>query len=103
LRAAGLPEPAVLVTPEVVTRGKPDPESYIRAAKLLGVSPTASVVIEDSPAGIRAGRAAGAFVIATPTTHPREELLDASVIAALTDIQVRSQHDGRLIELTFIQ
>jgi mannitol-1-/sugar-/sorbitol-6-phosphatase len=103
LRAAGLPEPAVLITPEVVTRGKPDPEGYIRAAQLLGVSPAASVVIEDSPTGIRAGRAAGAFVIAIPTTHPREELLDASVIAALTDIQARSRHDRGLIELTFIR
>ena len=44
--------------------GKPDPEPYRKGAELLGLSPSECVVIEDAPAGIASGRAAGARVIA---------------------------------------
>lgn len=74
LRPAGLPEPAVLVTVDRVSRGKPDPEGYLMAAAELGVSPGDCVVLEDAPAGIEAGLAAGAHVVAVATTHRREEL-----------------------------
>ena len=74
LRPAGLPEPAVLVTVDRVTRGKPDPEGYLMAAAELGVAPMDCVVLEDAPAGIEAGLAAGARVVAVTTTHRAEEL-----------------------------
>lgn len=63
LAAAGLPVPRVLVTADDVPRGKPDPAGYLAAAEALGVPPTACVVLEDSGAGIAAGRAAGAAVV----------------------------------------
>ncbi|MDX3054307.1 HAD-IA family hydrolase [Streptomyces sp. NE06-03E] len=59
LRAAGLPLPPVLITGEDVTRGKPAPDGYRMAAQRLGAPVTESVVIEDSLAGVQAGRAAG--------------------------------------------
>ena len=59
LAAAGLPTPAVLVTGDDVRRGKPDPEGYVAAAALLGAAPSEAIVVEDSPDGIRAARAAG--------------------------------------------
>jgi len=74
LRAAGLPEPAVLVTAEDVAVGKPDPEGYLRAAAALGVDARRCLVVEDAPAGVEAGRAAGAAVLAVATSH------DASVL-----------------------
>ena len=74
LGPAGLPEPAVLVTVDRVSRGKPDPEGYLMAAAELGVAPADCVVLEDAPAGIEAGLAAGARVVAVATTHRREEL-----------------------------
>jgi sugar-phosphatase len=77
----GLRVPAVLVTADRVSAGKPDPEGYRLAATELGVDPAACVVFEDAPAGIAAGRAAGARVIAIATTHPREELGEADAIA----------------------
>jgi len=43
----------------------------------LGVSPTKCVVFEDAPAGIRAGKGAGALVIALQTTSPDSELEEA--------------------------
>jgi len=57
----------VTVCGEDVQRGKPDPEPYLRAAGLLGVPPAGCVVLEDSPTGIAAARAAGCPVIAVPS------------------------------------
>ena len=54
----------VIVTAEDYRHGKPAPEGYLRGARLLGVDPERCVVIEDSPAGISAGRAAGMTVVA---------------------------------------
>jgi sugar-phosphatase len=74
LRAAGLPIPERLVTCDDVKNGKPDPEPYLKGAALLGVSAGDCVVLEDAPAGIRAGKAAGARVIACRTTASESEL-----------------------------
>jgi sugar-phosphatase len=74
LHAAGLPVPAVLVTPERLGRGKPDPEGYLLAARELGAAPAACVVLEDAPAGIEAGRAAGMHVVGITTTHEPADL-----------------------------
>jgi HAD superfamily hydrolase (TIGR01509 family) len=57
----------VTVCGEDVQRGKPDPEPYLRAAALLGVPPAGCVVLEDSPTGIAAARAAGCPVVAVPS------------------------------------
>lgn len=62
LGAAGIPVPPVLVTASTVSRGKPHPEGFLAAATRLGVPPTRCLVVEDSPAGVRAGLAAGAVV-----------------------------------------
>ncbi|XAS68499.1 HAD-IA family hydrolase [Micrococcaceae bacterium Sec5.7] len=64
MQAAGLEMPATAVTSEAVTRGKPHPEGYLRAAALLGVDPIDALVFEDAPAGIAAGLAAGIRTIA---------------------------------------
>jgi sugar-phosphatase len=77
LRAAGLPVPLRLVTCDDVKNGKPDPEPYLKGASLLGVAAKDCIVVEDAPAGIRAGKAAGARVIACRTTSPEQELRDA--------------------------
>jgi HAD superfamily hydrolase (TIGR01509 family) len=54
----------VLLGAEDYRKGKPDPEPYLTAMKLLAVQPTACIVVEDAEPGILAGRAAGAHVIA---------------------------------------
>jgi len=82
LAAADLPTPAVLITSDGVTRGKPDPEGYRAAAAALGVEPAGCVVLEDAPAGIAAGRAAGARVVAITTTHAPGQLAAADALAA---------------------
>ena len=82
LRSAGLPEPAILVTADAVRRGKPAPDAYLVAAQALGAEPGGCVVIEDAPAGVRAGRAAGMTVWAVTTTHTEDELEEADRTAA---------------------
>ena len=75
--AAGLPRPPYLVTSDDVRRGKPDPEPYQKGAQLLAVAAEECVVFEDAPAGIRAGKAAGARVVALRTTASDAELGEA--------------------------
>ncbi|MFC5182235.1 HAD-IA family hydrolase [Actinomadura harenae] len=77
---AGVPLPPVVVTAERVSHGKPDPQGYLLAARELGVEPSACVVVEDAPAGIRAGRAAGATVLAVATSHDASDLGEADLI-----------------------
>lgn len=77
LRAAGLPVPDVLVSSDDVEHGKPSPAGYLRAACLLGVDPAHSVVLEDAPAGVEAGVAAGMTVIGVLTTNPASALREA--------------------------
>ncbi len=75
--AAGLPKPRHLVTATDVKHGKPDPEPYLKGAQILGVPASECIVIEDAPAGIRAGKAAGARVLALRTTASDAELQQA--------------------------
>jgi sugar-phosphatase len=77
LRAAGLPIPRSMITSNDVSNGKPDPEPYAKAATILGFPPADCIVVEDAPAGVRAGKAAGARVIAFTTTVQSRELLQA--------------------------
>lgn len=95
LAHAGLPRPAVFVTSDDVPRGKPNPDPYLLAAARLGVPPERCIVIEDAPAGIEAGRAAGARVIAIASTHPQAELAHASAIVChFADLQVTLHATG---------
>lgn len=81
LEALELPVPDVLVTVDDVAAGKPDPEGYRAAAADLGVAPADCLVFEDAPAGIAAGKAAGASVCALTTTHAPAELHVADALA----------------------
>jgi sugar-phosphatase len=93
LAAAGLPEPPVLVTAEDVQRGKPAPDGYLLAARELGVSPASCVVVEDAPAGVAAGQASGALVVAVTTTHPADALAAADlVVAGLSEVAEAVSH-----------
>ncbi|MFI6491909.1 HAD family hydrolase [Streptomyces sp. NPDC050564] len=74
LARTGLPVPAVRVCAEDVVEGKPSPEGYLTAAARLAVDPSRCVVVEDSPAGVEAGLAAGCTVYAVASTHRLAEL-----------------------------
>ena len=77
LKTSGLPRPEVFVTSSDITNGKPAPDPYLKGAEVLGFSPRDCVVVEDAPAGVRSGKAAGTRVIALRTTMTEKELWDA--------------------------
>ena len=85
LRAAGLPIPPCIVTATDVTRGKPDPEPFLKAAAKLGFPASECVVCEDAPAGVLSGKAAGAHVVALRTTFPEAELRAAGADFIVND------------------
>lgn len=95
LRSAGLTPPAVLVCADEVERGKPDPDPYLHAATRLGVEAARCLVVEDSAAGVRSGRAAGAATLALLTTTPEEELGWADlVVPDLSAVRFHVEADG---------
>ena len=77
LKTSGLPRPEVFVTSSDIQNGKPAPDPYLKGAEVLGFAPRDCVVVEDAPAGVRSGKAAGARVVALRTTMTEEELWDA--------------------------
>lgn len=98
LKYVGLPVPQVLVTADEIQSGKPAPDGYLLAAGRLAVAPGRCVVIEDSPVGVEAGKAAAMEVIGVASTHTAEDLRKADVVVnQLGDIRLRS--DGEMIEL----
>lgn len=90
LAFGGLPVPDVLICSEDVEAGKPNPEPYLFAAMMLGVKPASCVVVEDAPAGIQAGRAAGMHVVGIiSSSYPAEELSQAHIcVRKISDIEV---------------
>lgn len=72
-----------VVSSDECARGKPDPDVYLAIMNRMGLRPEATVVVEDSPAGILAGKAAGAKAIAVPggyTAPDNEALLVADAV-----------------------
>lgn len=93
LQVAGLPQPPHMVPADEVTRGKPDPEPYLKGAKLVNFDPRECLVFEDAPSGIRAAKAAGARVIGVPGTYTAAELREADgLVRSLRE--VRASLDG---------
>jgi sugar-phosphatase len=104
LRAAGLPIPQRMITSNDVMNGKPHPEPYSKAATLLGFSPSDCIVLEDAPAGIKAGKAAGARVIAFTTTVQSSEVREAGadwVLNNCADICLMDAKEG--LSLAFVE
>ena len=84
-----------IVSCEDVSKGKPDPEPFLKAASLIGVEPRRCVVVEDGEFGVRAAKAAGMKVIAVLNTQTREHLAAADIIVeSLAEIDA-----ARVIEL----
>lgn len=72
----------LVITGDLVSRSKPDPQGYLMAAEGIGVEPERCAVFEDSLQGVKAGRAAGAYVVGVAGT------LKAEVIAPYCDVVV---------------
>lgn len=86
--------PKTLIAADDITRGKPDPEPFLLAARRLGVDPADCVVFEDAPAGLRSGRAAGMTTVALTTTHPAAELSADVLVEDLSAVSAQATADG---------
>ena len=92
IAAAGLARPAVVVTADDVSLGKPDPAPYLMGAAKLGFPPERCLVVEDAPAGVISAKAAGCPVIGVLTTHTE---LDAPSVRTLAEVRF-TPVDGRI-------
>jgi beta-phosphoglucomutase len=63
-----------------VTRGKPDPEIYLKTAAALNYKPTHCIVFEDSLSGVKSAKSAGCKVVGITTTHTAEELHETDLV-----------------------
>ena len=95
LEVLKLPMPENLVTAESVDNGKPDPKCYLLGKEKIGLKDTKGdiLVLEDAPAGIRAGKAAGCKVLGLATTHSVDH-----VVAAGADWVVKDLKSVRLVD-----
>ncbi|KAK3397773.1 HAD-like domain-containing protein [Sordaria brevicollis] len=101
LDVLSLPHPEHLISAESVANGKPDPACYLLGRKRLELSnPEAEVlVLEDAPAGIRAGKAAGCKVIGLVTSHTVEQVVEAGpdwVVRDLSSVRYVEREDGKV-------
>jgi HAD superfamily hydrolase (TIGR01509 family) len=91
----------VVVSSDEVAHGKPAPDVYLEAARRLGVPPAGCLVVEDSYNGVRAGKAAGMFVVLVPnhSVPPAPGTADAAdlVLERLADL-----HPGRIAHATSV-
>jgi len=85
IKAAGLPLPRKMITSNDIQHGKPNPEPYSKGAALLGFPAEECIVLEDVPAGVRAGKSAGARVVGFTTTVEAPALEEAGADWILKD------------------
>lgn len=87
LRTAGILHTfSAVVTGDQVTRSKPDPEIFLKAAAALGAPPARCLVLEDSPNGVRAGAAGGFVTVMVPDMDPPTPELAALYTACARDL-----------------
>src|SRR5262249_14983296 len=79
------PLPRKMITSNDIQHGKPNPDPYLKGAALLGFPAEECIVLEDVPAGVRAGKSAGARVVAFTTTVPALALEQAGADWILKD------------------
>ncbi|OHV88965.1 HAD-IA family hydrolase [Mesorhizobium sp. ORS 3428] len=97
LQAAGIPLPAMMVSAEDVTRGKPAPDCFLLAAKRLGVEARDCLVFEDAPAGIAAAEAAGASVMVISATHAHPMQTPHAAIVSYDALGIATDDDGWIV------
>jgi sugar-phosphatase len=101
IKAAGLPLPRKMITSNDIQHGKPNPEPYLKGASILGFPAQECVVLEDVPAGVRAGKSAGARVIAFTTTVHSSALRQAGADWILKNCgDIRSLDHAKGLRLT---
>uniref|UniRef100_A0A8H7N9W2 Glycerol-3-phosphate phosphatase n=1 Tax=Bionectria ochroleuca TaxID=29856 RepID=A0A8H7N9W2_BIOOC len=102
LKVLSMAIPDHLVTAESVENGKPDPTCYLLGRERIGLEADGKqvLVLEDSPAGIRAGKAAGCKVVGLVTSHTLEQVVSAEpdwVVKDLESLKVVGKEGEKLV------
>lgn len=95
----GLVSPDVMVTALNIKRGKPAPDPYLRGMELAGTEPWQTIVVENAPLGVKAGVAAGCFVVAV-NTGP---LPDSALLDQGADLLFHNMDEFRMILPNLLQ
>ncbi|CAI8868250.1 sugar-phosphatase [Pseudomonas sp. IT-P12] len=96
MAAAGIPEPAVMVTAEDVSAGKPDPAGYRLAARRLEVDVSECLIFEDATVGILAAEAAGADLLIITSTHEHPIETPHATMASYEAVSAQVDPTGHL-------
>jgi HAD superfamily hydrolase (TIGR01509 family) len=89
---------SAIVAGDDITRGKPEPDLFLAAARQVNASPDRCVVLEDSPAGIRAGHAAGMVPIMVPDMIPPDETIRSLAYGIVPSLWEAKQVISNLME-----
>ncbi|KAI0065826.1 phosphatase [Artomyces pyxidatus] len=103
LGTTGVEPPETMVYAEDVAKGKPFPDPYLLGAKRVGATPENCLVVEDAPAGVRSGVAAGCKTLALVTTHSREQLEACNpdyIVPNLASVTMKADDTGVLVTIT---
>ena len=95
--------PAVFITSDLCTRGKPDPQPYLLGAERAQKDISRCLVVEDAPPGVRAGKRAGAKTLALRTTHDGEKMHAEHpdyIVEDLRSVSAAWKEDGSGLVLT---
>ncbi|PSR93717.1 hypothetical protein PHLCEN_2v4612 [Hermanssonia centrifuga] len=104
LSAAGITPPEIFVASEDVTKGKPAPDPYLLGAERCGVEPSRCLVVEDAPAGIKSGKAAGCKTLGLITSHTKEQVEAAApdfITKDLSSVTMKLSENGG-VDVTII-
>ena len=78
---------AAIASVEDITKGKPDPQVFLVAARKCGIDPARSMVFEDAPVGIQAAKSAGMYAVGLTTSHPAQAMWDAGADEVVEDLR----------------
>lgn len=101
-RAADVADPPrAFVTSDLCSKGKPDPEPYLKGAELSHADVSRCIVVEDAPPGVLSGKRAGARVLGLRTTHDGGRMWDQGADWVVPDLSyVHARWEGEKLLLT---
>ncbi len=99
IKAAKLPTPPQLVTADLITNGKPDPEPFLLGAEKIGIDIEDCIVFEDAPTGVQAGIASGAKVVGILSHHELDKQYDIATTQDLAHVAIEEDNHNYALTL----
>lgn len=97
IKAAQLPTPPQLITADLITKGKPDPEPFLLGAEKININIKNCIVFEDAPAGIQSGIASEAKVVGILSHHDLEKQFPIIGVKDFNSLNIRMDNTGHYL------